>query len=245
MKTGIIYCHMCLVNGKKYVGQTDNPKMRFGGMETPHLKPYYAHMKHAVTKHGASSFLTGIIESAPIHKLDAREKFWILKLDTINPDKGYNLTLGGDGLRGYRHTEESRLKMSKQRRGKNNPSFGKSMPEERRRKISQSRKGKYCGKNNPNFGKPLSEETIRKIRSAKLGKSLPEETKQKMRESKLGTKNIMFGKTHSEEARRKMSEANIGRRGSLCGAYKHGKFAQGDISSPNTLILPGIDLEPF
>ena len=37
--------------------------------------------------------------------------------------------------------------------GENNYWYGKQLPEETRKKISESRKGKYTGKDNPNFGK--------------------------------------------------------------------------------------------
>ena len=44
--------------------------------------------------------------------------------------------------------------------------FGKPRSEETKKKISESRKGKYCGENSKNFGKPRSEETKKKISDA-------------------------------------------------------------------------------
>lgn len=61
------------------------------------------------------------------------------------------------------------------RSGENNPNYGKSFSEEHRKKLSESKIGKYCGeknpnygnhklagKNHPNYGKHASEETKKK-----------------------------------------------------------------------------------
>jgi hypothetical protein len=70
-----------------------------------------------------------------------------------------NLTDGGDGVYGYIHTDESRIKMSKRSAGSNNPmygksgalapSFGRKVSEEFRAKLSKYR----TGKNNPMYGR--------------------------------------------------------------------------------------------
>lgn len=50
------------------------------------------------------------------------------------------------------------------------------MSQESRKKISDSRKGLYCGKDNPNFGKHHLQETKEKIRIGNLGKTLSKES---------------------------------------------------------------------
>ena len=43
--------------------------------------------------------------------------------------------------------------MSEVMSGENNPMYGKHHTEESKKKISENRKGKYCGENHPNYGK--------------------------------------------------------------------------------------------
>ncbi len=45
------------------------------------------------------------------------EVWWISRLDTLN-GLGYNMTAGGDGSVGLKHTNEARAKMSSVRRGR-------------------------------------------------------------------------------------------------------------------------------
>ena len=70
----------------------------------------------------------------------------------------------------YKRTEEYKKKMSKDRKGKNNPMYGRKLSEETKKKLSDSKKGKK----NPMYGtepwnKGLTKETderVRKYRSA-------------------------------------------------------------------------------
>lgn len=103
----------------------------------------------------------------------------------------WNLTDGGDGISGYRHSEETRSRMSKAMRGNTNPK-GHKRSEETRRKISEAQ-----------TGKKLSEETRRKISEVQKGKKLPEETRKKISKALQGIK-------RSDETRKKVSEARKG-----------------------------------
>ena len=152
------------------------------------------------------------IDDCTNNHLNQMEIYYIKK---YNPQ--FNFTDGGDGMTGFKHSEETRKKMSE-----NNARYwkGKTLSEETRKKISEAKKGKTHSeetrkkmseanksKNNPMYGKTHSEETRKKMSEAKKGKTLSEKTRKKISEANKGENNPMYGKTHSEEARKKMSEA--------------------------------------
>lgn len=81
------------------------------------------------------------------------------------------------GLKGTnKHTEEYKKKLSERmkgntyRKGKPSHTKGKHLSDEQRKKISNSRKGKYAGKNHPRYGKHHSKETKKKISKSNKGK---------------------------------------------------------------------------
>lgn len=106
---------------------------------------------------------------------------------------------------GFKHSEETRKKMSKSQSGQNHPMFGK------------------LGKDNPNYGSKRSEETKRKISVANSGRILSIETRKKMSEFHKGTK-------LSEEIKRKISESHKGEKNPMfgrcreqCPSWQNGK----------------------
>lgn len=91
----------------------------------------------------------------------------------------YNNTYGtriqrqAESLKGFKHSEETRKKLSEARKGKHHSEEskakmseshkGKPKSEEAIKKMSESLKGKYKGENSPLYGKPKSEEHRKKI----------------------------------------------------------------------------------
>ena len=137
------------------------------------------------------------------------EIFYIKK---YNPK--FNFTEGGDGTSGFKHSEETRKKMSESKKGKK----PYEITEKTRKKMSESKKGKIPW----NKGKVnvYSEETRKKMSESKKGKTHSLETRKKMSEAMKGKKPYEMtektrkkiseskkGKTHSLETRKKMSEA--------------------------------------
>ena len=99
---GFIYKITNKINGKVYVGQTNR------GLETRWREHksragchYTSHLYSAIDKYGIDNFIFEKIEEIAEEYLDEKERFWISYYDSNNPQKGYNLTIGGQGKRNY------------------------------------------------------------------------------------------------------------------------------------------------
>lgn len=88
-------------------------------------------------------------------------------IERYNPR--FNFTKGGEGISGYKHSEETKRKISESH-------TGKTLSEETKKKISEIKKGKT-----------LSEGTKNKISETLKGKTHSEKTKQKISESQNTT----------------------------------------------------------
>ena len=168
----IVYKYTNKINGKVYIGITSK------SLHTRHRE----HMKslrdgtyfhNAIKKHGVDAFDLQVIDKAETRdELCQLEKHYIELYKSFayrDDSKGYNCTIGGDGMTG--------------RLGKLNSQYGIS-PKER---MNEEQYASWLDKiNNP------SDETRRKISEAWkgnkyfLGKKHTEETKKKMSESKKG-----------------------------------------------------------
>jgi len=123
-------------------------------------------------------------------------------------------TDGGDGVSGYKHSEKVKEEMSRCRKGKNNPNFGKTHTQEARDKISSTHKGKKFSDElkrklselrKGRKGKPHNEETKKKISESQKGKIIPDEVKKKISET-------LKDRKFSEEHRKKIIESNRGKK---------------------------------
>lgn len=98
-----IYKYQNKINGKIYIGQSDNIENRY----KQHL--YDAEKRPergtgvdiAIKKYGIENFDFSIIETCSIDKLDEREIYWIDYYDSYR--NGYNRTPGGKTVRGEDH----------------------------------------------------------------------------------------------------------------------------------------------
>lgn len=134
---GTIYLIQNRQGRKGYVGKTTDPTERFRKHKCGNSGSKY--LNRAVKKEGWENFSLEILEEVPESNLNEREGYWIQELGTLVPG-GYNLTLGGEGVPGLRHTEESRRSMSIHSSGKYHPMYGKHHSEETKRKISRAHK---------------------------------------------------------------------------------------------------------
>lgn len=133
------------------------------------------HKKNWLSKYKDSVVIEQIDEAKTISEMKNKEIFYIKKFKEC----GFNLlnaTDGGDGSYGYKHNEETILKIS----GVNNHMYGKKHTEDwisdAKNRIPHN-KGIKTGTTSWNKGIPCSVETKEKIRSTKLGKKDKLETK--------------------------------------------------------------------
>ena len=150
---GIVYLLTNTVNGKRYVGQTWGSLYdRVRG----HAKDARRIVGKAIRKHGLEAFDSMVLET---HKrgadLDEAERFWISAYGTAGA-QGYNATSGGETA--FRHTDESRRRMSIARAGK---------------PLSEAQRVAIVAANKRRAGRPLSAETRAKLSAAKLAKPSP------------------------------------------------------------------------
>lgn len=154
----LIYKATNIINGKIYIGQTSKT-LEYRKRE--HFKQVNNNSQlafhRAIRKYGKESFSWGVIDSAnTLEELSQKEMYWISFYNSyiLSVDSnGYNMTLGGEGAIGRRHSKETRALMKERKigvfDGNKNPMYGKSHSEESRQKISQSLKGKGLGSKNP------------------------------------------------------------------------------------------------
>lgn len=218
------------INSKVYIGVTNDIKRR---VRTHKLcRGGNVRFHNAIKKYGFENFIFTILEEC-----NSQEEAFITEITYIEYYKsnieefGYNLTSGGEGATGYKHTEDARNKISISKIGINNPMFGvtspnkdKELSEEAKLKISQANTGKrhteehkqrisdlMSGPNNPMYNKKHSKETKEKISKANKGRKHSEETKKKMSESHTnlmsGIKHPNYGKCTSQEIRKKISNS--------------------------------------
>ena len=193
MNNYIVYMHVSLSN-KRYIGitcQTVSKRWQNGNGYRNNI-----HFTRAINKYGWDNF-QHIIIAKGLTEDEAKwlEKELIREWDSANPNKGYNITLGGEGANGLVHTEE----------------------------FKEKRSEKYSGEGNPFYGKQHTEETKEKLREINTGKTHSEETKRKISKNHrdvsgennpnygLHEEHPFYGKQHSEETKEKLSKARIGK----------------------------------
>jgi group I intron endonuclease len=188
----VIYKVTNLINNKIYIGQDSKNKQNYFGSGKI--------IKKAINKYGIENFKKEILEiCSNVDELNQAEKYWIEKLNSTNPDIGYNISFGGQSgwMLGLRHSDETKKSYSINRVGKligdKNGMYGKTHSSESKKKMSRPKSGKDNGM---------------------YGKKHSDETKKKISENLKGEKNPFYGKKHSDETKKKMSEIAKKRNGS-------------------------------
>lgn len=210
---GIIYKATLLSTEEVYIGKTYQTLHRriichYSNAFNSKTDEFDSHFGRVIRKYGKESFKWEILyENIPINSLPQLEKDTIAKFDSFH--HGLNSTEGGEGSFGFKHSEESKKKMSEIHKGQ-------FVSDETREKLSKMRKGKKhsdewnenirlsqiglkAGDKHPNFGKHLSQET-----KDKIGKSNSEKF--------IGKIHPLAGRERTDETKNKISIANKGRK---------------------------------
>ena len=112
---GRIYLITSLMNGKLYVGKTTlEPTAKWQDYKI-YAKYENRVVSKALRKYGPDKFKFEILcECFSLDSLNKSETFFIWLLASHLPSFGYNMTMGGDGLRPNKETRESLSKKSKE-----------------------------------------------------------------------------------------------------------------------------------
>lgn len=157
-KKWCVYKHTNKVNGKIYIGQTcKKPEQRWANGEGYQKCTLFY---KAIKKYGWDNFEHEIMEKDLTHdEANDKEKFLIAYFESNKPDKGYNLTSGGEGVE---HSEVTKQKMRDNQKGELNTFFGRKHSLETIEKMKQAHTGVHP-----------SLETRKKLSASKMGQLNP------------------------------------------------------------------------
>lgn len=189
-----IYSITNIINDKQYVGQAVVKDKRWKNHRIALRcnKHENKHLQSAYNKYGEAAFIYTVLEIiSDVSLLDEREQYWMDRLNCVDP-KGYNLQPIAGSSRGYKHSIETKMKWSEQRKGKKRSAeFALS--------VSIRMTGKF-----------VSKETKQKQSLAQTGSTKSDETKAKHAARMKGNSHNKGKKRKvpmSEETRARISEA--------------------------------------
>ena len=136
-----IYLLTNLVNQKQYVGFATDFNIRMGQHKNAARSGRgKSHLYKSIRKYGWENFSKEIIYMSD-DTFYCKNEAEVALIDSYNTYHGigYNLTEGGDGIIGYKHSEETKNKMSIAHKGRK----GGKRSNETKSKISNSSKGRF------------------------------------------------------------------------------------------------------
>ena len=115
-----IYLITDITNGKKYIGQTFKEiQDRFNDHWNEAQRQIKkgdttCYLHNAMVSHGIENFKLELIEAnIPENKIDLKESYYIDLYKTYYLNgTGYNMTTGGQGIHGYKHSKDGKKKIS-------------------------------------------------------------------------------------------------------------------------------------
>lgn len=147
-----------LANGKKYIGLHRGSDDSYIGSGTL--------LKRSIKKYGKNNFVKEVIDTATtLEHASILERYYILLYNAVESDCFYNLSFGGEQIKGRLHSKETLKKQSDslKLRYKLDPTL--------RHKVGKS-----------NRGKPILEKTKSALIRSNTGRKITEETRNKMKQ---------------------------------------------------------------
>ena len=169
-----IYCFYNIINNKRYIGSSISYNSRINGhLRTLDSKTHCNnHLQKAWNKYGKENFKVIILEQVQnVLLLQEKEQYWIDFYKSYDFANGYNILKEAFNSTGFKHSESTKVYLSKIRKGKKQhpntykaimtANTGAKRSEETKKKISKTHKGRKHSK-----------ESIEKRRLLLLGKNL-------------------------------------------------------------------------
>lgn len=196
-------------NGKVYIGGSSNVRDR-RQQHLWNLEHGCHHIKQMQADYdeNPNAFRFDVIEYCNPDTLVELERKYISEYDSMNPDYGYNRESGGNKDKTI--SIETKQIWSEHRKGEGAAMYGKHHTEETKKKMSENRRGIRISDEairrmaETKRGKKMSLEARMKMSASRKGRKLSPEHIAAMVAARKGFK-------HSEESKKKMSLARLGK----------------------------------
>ena len=210
MAKKIIGIYTCIVNGKRYIGQSVDIKRRF----SQHKRNPPKQMREDFEKYGLEAFTFEILEECATNELDKKETEYISELQPQ-----YNIRTEGRGI-----SDESREKLRKLQTGTKKPTISRKVKCVETGEVFESIRAaaKWCNLPSSNLSVLLAgkgrtfggyhwiyaddgneKEALERIRQMPEGRERTEESKERQRQK-------MSGRKHTLEHCEKIRQSHIG-----------------------------------
>lgn len=120
MENSGIYQIKNLINNKRYIGRASFLDKR----RTEHFRLLKLnvhtndYLQKSYNKYGVDNFEFSVLEYCNIDKLIEREDYWCKHFNTNDKSYGYNIAITDSSIGFYKHSEETKIKMSNSAKGK-------------------------------------------------------------------------------------------------------------------------------
>lgn len=185
-----IFCDILFENTPIYIGKGKNKRMYDHLKDRKRFRTMFYNKLNKMIRHHTDPLIVKLKSFESELEAIEFEKLLISEIKNIkNGGTLYNSTDGGEGIPGYKFTEEKRKKISDRcilekshlrfpdTKGENHPMYGKKHTEETRKKLSIKRRNRI-----------ITDETRKKMSTSHKGKNLSEDHKRKLSESNKGLK---------------------------------------------------------
>lgn len=229
----ILYLIKNKTTGKEYVGITSKTlPVRWSQHKWSSENGSEYHLHRAMRKYGVDDFeISAIASASDFESLNKLESVEIERRSTKSPH-GYNMTNGGDGIRGFQHSDETRAKIRSAHSGKTlsdshkaallKAITGRKMNDAHRLALSsrvvtdeerEARRERAMG-NTWAKGAVRTEAQKDAVRKSSTGRVFSEESREKIRAARAIQEPTfgMLGKSHSDETKAKMRSAKLGKK---------------------------------